>query len=273
MKRLDAMMSSHDPASVLNGVNRAAGRAETVVPPEIITVLESARLYHSATGGAFDVTVGPLLELYGFFRGAESGAYPDDRMIAETLAGVGFANVNTDPGRSVVGLLHPRSRIDLGGIRVGHALDSAARILRLRGIESALLNHSGDILAIGAPPGSAGWEIGIQDPESPRGTVASFTLKDRSVSTSGNYENFIDTDRGRIGHILDPVTGRCPSGFLSVSVMADTSLAADALSTGFFTGGVRLLVPAPSGAGAISTFTIDGEGGRHTSRYHADVRA
>ncbi|HLF15484.1 MAG TPA: FAD:protein FMN transferase, partial [Bacteroidota bacterium] len=273
MRRADALMSSHDPASALNGVNRAAGRDEMAVPHDVISVLESARRYHAATGGAFDVTVGPLLELYGFFRGGDSGTCPDDRTIAETLDGVGFGNVRIDPARSAVGLFHPRSRIDLGGIGVGHALDRAALVLRRMGIESALLNHSGDILAIGAPPEAAGWEIGIQDPEDPRGTVASFTLKDRSVSTSGNYENFIDTDRGRIGHILDPVTGRCPSRFLSVSVMADSSLAADALSTGFFAGGVELSAPAPSDAGTISVFTIRTGGGRLASDYHADVCA
>ncbi len=273
MKRVDTMMSSHDPASALNGVNAAAGRAGSKAPEDLIRVLEAARRYHAVTGGAFDVTVGPLLELYGFFRETDAVHYPGDRTIAASLEAVGFGTIEVDAQRSTVGLIHPRSRIDLGGIGVGFALDLAAGALRKRGIEAALLNHSGDILAMGMPPGTKGWEIGIQDPEDPGGTVTSFLLNDRSVSTSGNYENFVETDRGKVGHILDPATGINPAKFLSVSVLAGTSLAADALSTGFFTGGVRLSEPPPADAGTISVFTVGVDGDRRVTEYHPDVRA
>lgn len=273
MARTDALMSSFDAASALSAVNRSAGRDEAGVPDELLGVVRAARGYHAATGGAFDATIGPLLDLYGFFRGAESGAYPDDRTIADALAAVGDGNIVLDPTRSTVGLTHPRARLDLGGIGVGHALDRAALALRRHGVESALLNHSGDIVAVGAPPGRDGWTVGIQDPADPRGTIASFVLRDRAVSTSGNYENFISTDRGPIGHILDPLTGRSAAAYLSVSVMADSSAAADALSTGFFAGGVRLAAPPPEAAGTISVFAVGRGGDRGATEYFGDVRA
>ncbi len=243
------------------------------MPADLLGVIQTARAYHAVTAGAFDVTIGPLLELYGFFRGEDSAAYPDDRTIAGTLSAIGDGNIVIDSARSSVGLTHPRARIDLGGIGVGHALDRATLVLRDRGVESALLNHSGDIVAVGAPPGGEGWEIGIQDPANPRGTIASFNLRDRAVSTSGNYENFITTDRGRIGHILDPLTGRPAAARLSVSVFADSSAAADALSTGFFAGGVRLAAAPPRTAGKISVFSVGSDGGRTTTDYIDDVRA
>ncbi len=273
MAGTDAMMSSFDASSALSAVNRSAGRDEVRVPDELLGVVAQARAYHAATGGAFDATVGPLLDLYGFSRGAESGAYPDDRSIADALAAVGDGNIVIDRARSSVGLTHPRARLDLGGIGVGHALDRAATVLRLRGIESALLNHSGDIVALGAPPGRDGWTVGIQDPVDPRGTIASFCLRDRAVSTSGNYENFISTDRGPIGHVLDPLTGRNTAAHLSVSVMADSSAAADALSTGFFARGVKLAAPLPAAAGTISVFTVGSDAGRSSTGYYDDVRA
>lgn len=272
-RSVERSMSSHDPASPLNAINRAAGGDWTPSPGAVASAILSARAYHESTGGAFDPTVGPLLELYGFFDGRESGPAPSDREIAARLEGVGFGNVGVDPAGPRVRLLHPRSRIDLGGIGVGIALDRAASALRAAGVAAALVNHAGDIAAIGAPPESDGWLVAVQDPFDPRGTVGEFTLRDRCVSTSGNYENFIETGRGRIGHILDPLTGRNPSKYASVSVFADSAVAADALSTGFYAGGVGLASPPPAAAGVVSAFTVVPDGGRASTEYFGDIRA
>lgn len=266
LRAVERTMSSHDPSSALNAVNRMAGRGEVSVHPDVVDALASARSFHACTGGAFDPTVGPLLELYGFFHDRERRRAPSDREIADRLGAVGMRNVVLDAGRSTAGLLVPGARIDLGGIGVGMALDRAAAAMRERGVEAALLNHGGDIVAIGAPPGTDGWEVGIQDPFDPRGTLRTFVLRDRCVSTSGNYENYVETSAAaagapprRIGHILDPTTGRNPSRYASVSVFASTSVAADALSTGLFTGGARLVSPPPPGTGRISVFSVAAE--------------
>lgn len=271
MERTDVLMSSYRPESDIGRLNLAAGRGEVVVQAEVARALAAAGEFHALTGGAFDATVGPLLELYGFQGAAGTPAeLPDDRTIAAVLGAVGHSHLVLDPRRSTAGLLNPRSRVDLGGIGVGHALDRAAAALRARGVERALLNHGGDILLIGAPPGADGWEIGIQDPDDPRGTAASYCLRDRSISTSGNYENSLEIGTERVGHLLDPVTGRTASRYLSVSVMAETSTAADALSTGFFTGGI----PAGAGdgaAGTVSVFSIRDAGGRRECAFREDV--
>jgi len=241
MRLVDGMMSSFTADSVLNLVNRAAGRNAVAVPPELLRVVRQAGGIWRATTGKFDITVGPLLELYGFFSRGTAGRYPSDKRIARTLDAVGFQNVEIDETAGTIGLTREGARIDLGGIAVGFALDLAGASLRARGVRNALINHSGDILALGAPPGLPGWEIGIQDPVNTRGTIRTLTLRDASVSTSGNYENFKKFDQRIIGHILNPRSGVSTSRYLSISVIADSSIVADALATGVFAGGTPIL--------------------------------
>jgi thiamine biosynthesis lipoprotein len=263
MKAVDALMSVYSPGSAVSALNRGASAREVPCPAELLDVLEAAAGYHWITGGAFDVTMEPLMELYGFRGAPGPGRFPTDRELAKASAGVGMQNVLLNRTSSTVAFAHPRTRIDLGGIAVGHALDLSGTILRARGITSALLNHSGDILAIGAPPDEDGWEIGITDPTRPGEIIATAAIRDEALSTSGNYRN-VRTIGGRpVGHILDPADGRPAASALSGTVIAPKAIAADALSTGSFVlgkersdkalrvTGARTIIVARDGAGRL----------------------
>jgi thiamine biosynthesis lipoprotein len=237
MKEIDRLMSVFDNNSQLSLVNLQSGEKEVHVDHRIIEVLESARTYNDDTEGAFDVTIEPLMELYGFRDEKNDHHFPSDKEIAETLAGVGMNNVIVNDRQSTIALTNVNTRLDYGGIAVGYAIDRAVGILKSHGIESALINHSGDIYAIGSPPEEDGWEIGITDPMRKEDIITTLRIKDKALSTSGNYQNFIQADGNTIGHILNPANGRTASSILSGTTIAETALQADALSTGFFVMG------------------------------------
>src|SRR5678815_2726604 len=130
--------------------------------------------------------------------------------------------------------LDPGTRIDLGGIAKGYAVDRVAELLREAGTTSALVDLSGNMAALGAPPGERGWRIGIRDPRNREPWFARVTLRDRAISTSGQYEQFVAANGHTYGHILDPRTGIPAQGVLSVTVIADSPFETDAWDTGLF---------------------------------------
>ena len=148
-------------------------------------------------------------------------------------------NVAFDAKRSVVNLTSASTKVDLGGIAVGFAIDRAITILKNYGIESALVNHSGDIYALGSPPDEDAWDVGIVDPLNPENVITSVRICNQALSTSGNYENFVEAEGKTIGHLLDPISGRTASKILSSTVIAPGAIEADALSTGFFVLGIE----------------------------------
>lgn len=239
MKAVDKLMSVFDASSQLSEINRRAGREEMPVDDRILQVLRSAQEYHVLTHGAFDLTIEPLMELYGFRDEKSVHHFPSDKEISNILDGVGMKHVRLDPQNSTLSFGHPSTRLDFGGIAVGSAIDRAANILRSHGLESALINHSGDLCAIGAPPDTDGWDVGITDPHHTEGFITTVRINNQALSTSGNYRNFIQTDNRTIGHILNPTTGRTASTILSGTVIAPTAIEADALSTGLFVLGIE----------------------------------
>lgn len=238
MKAVDRLMSVFDTQSQVSLVNRHAGKAEVHVDRRIIEVLNQAKAYSDLTGGAFDVTVEPLMELYGFRDENTIHHFPSDRQITEVLDGVGVDKITVDTQRSTVVLEHEKTRLDFGGIAVGYAIDRAVGILKSYGIESALINHSGDIYALGTLPREDAWEVGITDPLRPEEIITTLFIKDQALSTSGNYQNFIEAEGHTVGHLLNPRTGQPASTILSATTIADTAIEADALSTGFFVLGI-----------------------------------
>ncbi len=236
--RIDRLMSVFKTDSQISQINRQAGRASVHVDGSVLEILGLANQVSSTTNGAFDVTIEPLMELWGFRSEAHlqagSQRRPSDREIAETLHAVGHHNVIIEQNSLSVVLAHPRSRIDLGGIAVGYSLDRAAEILRAEGVESALINHSGDLFALGSPPDSDAWEVRIADPLQPERACTSVQLRDRAMSTSGSYGNFREIESERFGHIIDPTDGFPSEAVLSTTAIAPNAVAADGLSTASF---------------------------------------
>ncbi len=231
--RMDDLLSVYKEKSDVSNINHHAGISEVSVHDNTIQILKYATSFSQKTNGVFDPTIEPLMKLWGFRSNNLSGI-PSDKKIQETLDAVGYTTIAINQKEKSIGLLNVNSSIDLGGIAVGFCVDRMVEILKSEGVESALINHSGDLFAIGAPPESDGWNIGIPSPTDQSEFITTLTLNNQSVSTSGSYEKYIEVDHKRFGHILDRFTGKPASENLSVSVIADSSLTSDALSTTFF---------------------------------------
>jgi thiamine biosynthesis lipoprotein len=236
-----------------------------------MAVLERARYFAEISGGAFDPTVGPLVKLWDI--GSDTAVVPNMGEIAGALKLINWQDLILDHTRGTAFLSRPDMALDLGAIAKGYAADELADILREADIPGAIIELGGNIYAFGSrAPEKAGaaarpWRIGIQDPLSERGVYALVAeLWDCSVVTSGVYERFFLYNGKRYHHILDTVTGfPVENGLLSVTVIAPSSMDADALSTTLFALGYEKgrVLAEREGAEAIFIFedkTIRGTG-------------
>ncbi|MFQ5956795.1 MAG: FAD:protein FMN transferase [Candidatus Brocadiales bacterium] len=261
MERLDGLMSNYRPTSELSRINREAAQSPTSCDPELLRVLEVSLGYSTLTKGAFDITVEPLVSRWGFYDGKVR--VPDADEIDSILPAVSYKNINIlGYGDSIlISFRHPDTKIDLGGIGKGYAVDKAVEVLKRRGITSALVNLGGNIYALGHPPGAKAWKVGVQHPRQKDVLLGYLELEDMGVATSGDYERFFTIDGKRYSHIIDPRTGMPSRGVVSVTVAASSATEADALSTGAFIlgrkHGVKLLKDR-DGAGGIITYEDSG---------------
>lgn len=246
--RLERLLSVFDPASEISKINASAGREPAAVSAETAGLLVQMKTFAEQTDGAFDATVEPLMRLWGF-RDLSRTVPPSDREIATALKAVGMKHVVADLHAGTVGLDHPDVRLDSGGWGVGYAVDRAIGILQAEGIESALVNHSGDARTFGAPPDGGEWVVGIPHPQHPDEFIRTLALENRAISTSADHERFVTLGDARYGHLIDMRNGKPADHLASVSVLAGSSLTADAMSTALACG-VRGL-PTGEGLSAI----------------------
>jgi len=239
VQRLDAMLSNYKPDSEWSEVNREAAERPVKVSPELFRLLEACQGYSRASDGAFDITVGPLMKLWGFYKG--SGRLPHQAEVRAVLARVGWRHVVLDGAAQTVRFDRKGVELDPGGIGKGYAVDRMVEVLKQYGISSALVSGAGSsIYGLGAPPSEPrGWKIEIRDPKSPSRTAATVYLKNESLSTSGSYEKFFRAE-GRVwSHIMDPRTGFPAPGMLAVSVLAPRTLDSEAWTKPIFINGRR----------------------------------
>lgn len=228
----DSLMTNWTATSEVARINGTAGAAATVVEPEVASVITLAADVTAASGGAFDLTVEPLVRLWGFLGGKPRVPAADE--LERTRGLVGWGRVAWDPATAQLRLPEAGMRIDLGGIAKGHGVDRVAALLRSAGVTDALVDLTGNMAAIGSAPGHAGWVVGIRDPRDRGPYLATLRLHDRCVSTSGDYVQFVSDGGRRYGHILDPRTGWPARGLSSVTVVAGSAAVADAWSTALF---------------------------------------
>jgi thiamine biosynthesis lipoprotein len=231
---LDDILSANKEGSDLDAVNKNAGVAPVAVRQELIDVLSRALFFARVSGGAdgraaFDPTIGPLVKLWGI--GGESPRVPDPDEMRAALALVDWREVEVDG--NVVFLRKVGMSLDLGAIAKGYAADEAARIIRSFGIESAVVDLGGNIFALGGKPDGGPYKIGIQNPLLGRGAYSGFVeARNQTLVTSGSYERFFERDGVRYHHILSTETGYpVENGLLSATIVAGSSIDADALST------------------------------------------
>ena len=234
LRRVEAALSLFDPASDLVALNERAGRGPVRVGPDLLAVLRRSEAFRALTRGAFDPAVEPLMRAWGF-HAPRAGA-PTIGELASARRAVKEARIKL--GTVTASLLTGEARLDLGGIGVGYGLDRAAAVLRKAGIQRALLDVSGDIVALGAPPGRAGWEVDIMTVPGPA-SARSVTLRDAAVATSSNAASVVRYGDIVSGHIMDPDRGTPAHALSQVSVVAATATEADALSTAMLVSGRR----------------------------------
>jgi thiamine biosynthesis lipoprotein len=232
-------------ATALDRINRNAGIGPVKTPEELLDVLERARYYAELSGGAFDPTVGPLVRLWGI--GGESPRVPAAAEIQEALSLADWRDLVIDRAAGTAFLRRRGQSLDMGAIAKGYAADRAAAILGdkaagpLRGKRRAIIDLGGNILVLGERQGRKNWRIGIQDPLRERGIhLGVLEIKDKSVVTSGVYERAFEEGGRRYHHILSTADGYPVwNGLLSVTIIADRSIDADALSTAVFALGLE----------------------------------
>lgn len=235
--RLDRLLSNYQPASEWSEVNRTAGIRPVKLSAELFQLLSDCMTYSRQSDGAFDITVGPLMKVWGFYKG--EGSLPRAADVTDALTRVGHRHVRLDAAARTIHFDRPGVELDPGGIGKGYAVDRMVDVLKRSGVHIALVSASGSsIYGMGAPPTEpAGWRITIRAPDDPHKTAAEVVLKDMSLSTSGSYEKFFWVEGRTYAHIIDPRTGYPARGTASVSVMAPRTIDSEAWAKPFFING------------------------------------
>jgi len=226
-RRLDALLSNYKPTSEWSMVNREASKGPVRVSKELFDLLEACLNYSRASEGTFDITVGPLMRRWGFFRG--SGRFPHRAEIRTARAAVGYQKVELDNAAQTVRFLHPNTEIDPGGIGKGYAVDRMTEVLRDSGIRSAFITGAGSSMyGLGTPPNEDGWRVTVLHPFHKDRTVAELRLRDQSMATSGSAEKHFMLGGEIYSHIMDPRTGYPAKGTLSVSLIGAKAIDTEA---------------------------------------------
>lgn len=227
--RYEALFSRTKEGSDIRNINQAKGKPVTV-DKETVALLQCALSYAEETDGTFDPTIGAASSLWNF-NTEPKGPVPEDKAIEEALSHIGYEKVNIEGTR--VSLQDPNMQLDPGAIAKGYIADRMKDYLVSRGVNSALINLGGNVLAIGEKPDGSPFHVGIQTPFDSRGSVVrTVPVRGKSLVSSGNYERYFEADGILYHHILDPATGYpADSGVLGVTILAEHSVDADALST------------------------------------------
>jgi FAD:protein FMN transferase len=234
--RLDRLLSNYKEDSEWSEVNRTAGVRPVKLSAELFRLLSDCLKYSRESDGAFDITVGPLMKVWGFYKG--EGALPRPADVTDALTRVGHRHVRLDAAAQTILFDRAGVELDPGGIGKGYAVDRMVEVLRRSGIAVALVSAGSSIYGLGAPPDEpTGWRITIRAPDDPNKSAAEVFLRDMSLSTSGSYEKFFWADGRTYAHIIDPRTGYPAQGTASVSVMAPRTVDSEAWAKPFFING------------------------------------
>ncbi len=224
--RISGLMNRFDDKSPISRLNREGRLMDA--HPDIIKVVTTALKYYRLTHGAFDISIKPVIDLFMEKFSGGKNDYPSKKEIQHALERVGSDKIELK-GRDIR-FLKPGMSITLDGIAKGYAVDRASKVVLNNNVENHLINAGGDILAMGLRPDGKPWRVAIQDPMKRKSHLDILDLTDVAVATSGNYENYFDREK-MFHHIANPKTGRSPVINVSASVIAPTTMDADALAT------------------------------------------
>jgi thiamine biosynthesis lipoprotein len=233
IKRIENLLSRYNPESEVFQLNETG---ELGSSPETFAIVKKAKEFWEATSGAFDITVAPLMDLWGFTE--KEYLVPGPQQIKNALELIGSDKIALNETDNVIKFLVPGMKIDLGAVAKGYSIDGAVKKLKEAGVKSCLINAGGDVYGLGEKFGSA-WKVAVQDPYD-AGSLDTIELKNQCVATSGDYEQLFTRDDKTYSHIMNPQTGSpADSGLISVTVTASDCLTADALATSVFVLGKK----------------------------------
>lgn len=232
MRRVEALLTRYRSDSQITRINQLAGEDQFVpVNREVRDILQRSLHYSVLMDGLFDITVGPLIDLWGI--GTDHERIPEVSKLQQVLQQIDYRNVEIRDEQGVR-LRYPEMTLDLGGIAKGYSIDRGIEVLQSHNITSALLNAGGDIRCIGTKPDGTPWRIGIRHPRKQNEILGVFELRDNAVATSGDYERFFVHQGIRYHHIFVPDTGMPARECQSVTILTDTAEKADVLATSVF---------------------------------------
>ncbi len=235
---LERIMTDYDPRSELRQLCLRPAGEPTRVSPELFYIIQESQRVARETGGAYDITVGPYVHAWRAAR--KSGVLPSAQELARLRQAVGYEKLRLDARSRSVTLLVPNMELDLGGIGKGYAADEALAVLRRKGITRALVAASGDIAIGDAPPGKAGWKVGIQSMDgAPDELYRTVLLHNAGVSTSGDTEQNVEINGVRYSHIIDPATGLGLTNRVQDTIIGPNATITDGLDTPIGIMGVK----------------------------------
>ncbi|NFK79592.1 FAD:protein FMN transferase [Clostridium botulinum] len=251
---IENKMSLNIPTSEVNKINKNAGIAPVKVSKNTFDVIKASLIYSEKSKGSFDITVEPLVSLWGI--GTDKARIPSKDEISNALKLINYKDVIINEKESTVMLKRKGQAIDLGAIAKGYTADELKKVLLNYNVSSAFLSLGGNVYVLGNKPDKTPWKIGVQNPLEPRGDYLGIvSVSDKSVVTSGNYERFFERNGKRYHHIFDTKTGYpAEKGLISVSIISDKSIDGDALSTSVYTLGLdegKKLIESLKGVEAI----------------------
>lgn len=235
LEEVDASMSTWRADSELSRFNQRTDQSEWFsVSAGLFEVLDKAREISTLTGGAFDVTIGPVVNLWGFGPEARPDQIPTEESLAKALAATGFDKLELREEPPAVRATPPQY-VDLSAIAKGYGVDAVARFLEREGVQAYLVEIGGEVRVSGRKPDGSTWRLAIEQPVSEEREVNRVVaLESRAMATSGDYRNYYESEGRRYSHTIDPETGEpIAHNLASVTVIADDCMTADALATGF----------------------------------------
>lgn len=250
---LNAMMSDYSDTSELTRLSQSAGGPPRPVSEELFGILDRSQDFARQSDGAFDITVGPAVRLWR--RARRQRKLPTEQQIRDALGRVGHDKLVLDKTNRTAQLKTPGMILDLGGIAKGYACDEALEVFKRHGIDRAFIDGGGGISVSEPPPGKEGWTIELPAVKGAPTASPTLTLRNQSVATSGDTEQFVEVDNQRYSHIVDPKTGLGLTTHLRVTVIAPQGATADALATAVSVlgpeKGLKLIEATPGAAALI----------------------
>jgi len=236
MEEVSRQLNIFDSKSEISLINSMSGIAPVAVSRSTFDIIERSTTLSKPLSGVFDVSIGPLVDLWQFNKSDFSP--PNQNEINETLRLVNYRNIEINPEIESVKLKVRGMKLNLGGVGKGFVIAVGRSVLVNAGIRNALISCGSSISCIGKNPDGSLWRVGVRDPRDPARLIGAVELMPgQALSTSGDYEQFSVIDGKRVSHIINPRTGRPASGVSSVTVLAGDSTTADILSTSVFVMG------------------------------------